>query len=97
MENRGKQFGEQVHVAGKELMDTIQRLIEEGKSKKIILWSEEGKKLLEIPLNPGVVIGGAAVILAPFFVALAGIAAVVKKVRIEIVPLDGDDKNGSEE
>lgn len=92
MENRGKQFGEQVHVAGKELLDTIRRLIDEGRSKKLLLWSEDGKKLLEIPLNPGVVIGGAAVVLAPFFVAIAGIAAVVKKVRIEIVPLDDEPK-----
>jgi hypothetical protein len=81
----GSSFTEKFTVAGNELIDTIKRLISAGNIRKLILWSESGKKLLEIPLTAGVALGGAAVLLAPFLTAIAAVAAVATKVRVEII------------
>jgi hypothetical protein len=84
-EGREKSFSEKLSVAGGELLDTIKRLIAEGNARSVILWSESGKKLLEIPLTGGVALGGAAIVLAPFVAAIAAIAAVATKVRLEVI------------
>ena len=87
-EGRERSFSEKISVAGGEVLDTIKRLIAEGNVRSVILWSESGKKLLEIPLTGGLALGGAAIILAPFAAAIAGIAAVATKVRLEVVRRD---------
>lgn len=92
MDENKKNISEEMLVTGRELLETIKRLVSSGNARSVIIWSEEGKKLLEIPLTAGVAIGGAAFLLAPFMVAIAGIAAMAKKVRIEVVPrAHGDD------
>jgi|GEM_PF-2547786 len=87
-DNDGKDdssFTERITVAGSELLDTIKRLIKAGNVRKVILWNESGKKLLEIPLTAGVAIGSAALILAPFMAAIAAIVGVAAKVRVEVI------------
>jgi hypothetical protein len=81
-----KSFSEQLYVSGKELVDTIKKLINEGNARALILWNEDGSKLLEIPLTGAVALGGAALILAPFMAIILGIAGWAKKIRIEVVP-----------
>lgn len=88
MDQEAKSFGDQLYVAGKDLVETLKRLIDEGNVRSVVLWSESGKKLMEIPLTTGVAVGGAAIILAPLLVALGAIAATVKKVRIEVIRHD---------
>ena len=83
-----KTISEEIFVTGRELLETIKRLVSAGNVRSVIVWSEEGKKLLEIPLTAGVAIGGVAFLMAPFIAAIAAIAAVAKKVRIEVVPRD---------
>jgi phosphatidylserine decarboxylase len=84
-------LGERLSVAGHEVFETIKRLIAAGNVRKVILWSESGKKLLEIPLTAGVALGGAALVLAPFAAAIAAIAGVAAKVRLEVIR---DDEGG---
>jgi len=98
MNEEKKTISEEILVTGRELLETVKRLVSSGNARSVIIWSEEGKKLLEIPLTAGVAIGGAAFLLAPFMVAIAGIAAMAKKVRIEVVPRvpgenDSEDHN----
>mgnify|MGYP001810454637 FL=1 len=52
--------------------------------------------MLEIPLSGGLAVGGALVLIAPFLAAIVGIAAMVKKVRVEVIrhPGDGDNDQG---
>ena len=93
MSKDGSNLREELWVAGHELKDTLTRLVTEGNARSVIIWSENDKKLLEIPLSGGVALGGALVLLAPFLAAIVGIAAMVKKVRIEVIrdtPKDGD-------
>jgi hypothetical protein len=85
MEEGQKTFSEQLFVSGRELLDTVKKLIQEGNARSIIIWSEAGNKLLEIPMTGAVAVGGAAVILAPFIALIVGIAAWAKKVRVEVV------------
>ena len=94
MNDEKRTVSEEIFVTGKELLETIKRLVTAGNVRSVIVWSEEGKKLLEIPLTAGVAIGGVAFLLAPFIAAIAAIAAMAKKVRIEVVPRNPDDKNG---
>ena len=96
MENKGSNLREEIWVAGHELKETLTRLVAEGNARSLIVWSEEGKKLLEIPLSGGLAVGGALVLIAPFLAAIVGIAAMVKKVRVEVIrhPGDGDNDQG---
>jgi len=96
MNENKKTISEEILVTGKELLDTVKRLVAAGNVRSIILWNEEGKKLLEIPLTAGVALGSVAFLMAPFIAAIAAIAAVAKKVRVEVVPrtpTDQDTKN----
>ena len=76
---------DELWISGQELKDAVLQLIKEGNARHLVIWSESGKKLLEIPLTGGVAVGGALVVLSPFLAGLAAIAAVVRKVRLEVV------------
>lgn len=91
MDNNQQQFGENIRVAGSELLESIKRLVEAGNVRTLILWGDDDRKLLEINLNAGIALGGATLLLAPFVAAILGIAAVVKHVRIEVVRKDQDE------
>jgi len=82
MEEKKKEDG---FVNGEELLEAIKSIVREGNVRSIIIWSETGKKLLEIALTAGLLIGGATVVIAPFIAAIVAIAGVAKKVRIEVV------------
>jgi len=72
-------------VSGAELKEKLQKIIAEGNASKVLVWSEDKKKLLEIPLTGGLVLGGALVLLAPFLLAISAIAALATHVTIEVV------------
>ena len=76
---------ETMEVEGEHLLSKIKELVHEGNVRRITLTSEEGKKLIEIPLTVGVV----GVLLLPVWAAIGAIAAVVTKATIEI---ERDDK-----
>ena len=85
MSNDKHNLREELWVSAHDLKDTILRLVKEGNARSLIIWNEDGKKLLEIPLTGGLAVGGALVLLAPFLASIVAIAAIVKKVRIEII------------
>jgi hypothetical protein len=85
MSNDRPTLGEELWVGAHELKDTIVRLVKEGNARSLIIWNEEGKKLLEIPLTGGLAVGGALVVLSPFLAAIVAIAAVVKKVKVQVI------------
>ena len=71
---------ETVEVEGDNLLSKIKEIVHEGNVRRITIKSEEGKKLIEIPLSFGVV----GVLLLPVWAAIGAIAAVVTKATIEI-------------
>ncbi len=79
---------EEIEVAGKDLVDRIKEIIKAGNVRKVILRTPDGKLLLEIPLTAGAVAGGVVVLVAPVLAALGAMAALLAKVKIEVIRTD---------
>ena len=78
-------FTEQIEIAASDLVDRTKELIEEGNVRRIIIRNEEDEVLMEVPLTAGVVVGGAVTIVAPVLAALGALAALLTRVKIEVV------------
>jgi len=85
-EKAKRTFTEEVEVAGNQVMGKVQELIQKGNVRRLIVKSQEGRVLLDTPLTVGVGVGG----VVGFFggiplLLLAGAAALLTKVKIEVV------------
>ena len=76
---------EQIEIAGSELVDRTKELIAEGNVRRLIIRNQDDEKLLEVPLTTSVVVGGAFTLLAPVLAALGAMAALLARVKVEIV------------
>ena len=83
---------EQIEIAGSELVDRTKELIEEGNVRRLIIRNPDDEKLLEVPLTTGVVVGGAFTVLAPVLAALGAMAALLARVKVEIVRTEQEDE-----
>jgi hypothetical protein len=79
---------EEIEVAGTELIDRIKELIKAGNVRRVILRTPDNRLLLEIPLTAGAVAGGVVVLVAPVLAALGAMAALLAKVKIQVVRTD---------
>jgi len=79
-----KTYTEEFQVAGDELLSKIKELIREGNIRRIIIQSEDGRNLIDIPLTLGVV----GVLVAPQLAAVGAIAALVTKGTILVERVD---------
>jgi hypothetical protein len=84
-EGNRKTITEVIEVAGSELMDRIRVLLAEGRIRHIRIRSPSGELYLDAPLNVGVIAGGALALAAPWVAMVGALAAVVSRVKIEIV------------
>ena len=71
---------EEFEINGDKLVAKVKELIAAGNVRRITIKNEEGKSLLEIPLNVGVV----AAVIAPVLAALGAVAALVTKCVIAV-------------
>ena len=76
---------ENIEIAGSELVDRTKELIAEGNVRRLIIRNQDDEKMLEVPLTTGVVVGGAFTLLAPILAALGAMAALLVRVKIEVV------------
>jgi hypothetical protein len=76
---------EQIEIAGSELVERTKELIEEGNVRRLIIRTQDDKLLLEVPLTAGVAVGGVVTLLAPVLAALGAMAALLARVKVEIV------------
>ena len=74
------QIVEQFKVAGKDLADTVRKLIHEGNVRRIIIKNEQGHTFMEIPLSVATV----SLILAPVLAAVGAIAALVANFHVYV-------------
>lgn len=91
MSDKKKEWTEQVEVAGKDAVERIKELIEEGNVRRVIVRKPNGDPIADLPLTPSVVGGAALLVLTPFYASVAAVAAFLFKVKIDIVreePLD---------
>jgi hypothetical protein len=90
---------EQIEIAGSELVDRTKELIAQGNVRRLIIRNQDDEKLLEVPLTTGVAVGGALTLLAPVLAALGAMAALLARVKVEIVrtePKPGESANPEE-
>ena len=86
--NDKRDWQEEIEVAGNELVDRVKDLVREGNVRRLIIRNANNEVLIEVPLTPAVVVGGVATIMAPLAAALGAFAALIAKVKIEVVRID---------
>ena len=77
---------EEFEFNGEELIALIKELIHKGNIRRIILKSEEGLVLVDIPLSIGIL----GTLVAPQLAALGAIAALVTKGTIVVEKIEDD-------
>lgn len=85
MSDPRKSFTEQIETTGAQLIGQVKRLVEEGNARAIRIKEPDGDVVLEINLTVGAVAGGALALAAPWLAVIGAIAALAKRVSIEVV------------
>jgi hypothetical protein len=84
-EGRKKTWTEEIEVAGGQLIERVKALIAEGNVREVRVKAAGGKVIFEMPLTVGVLAGGAVALAAPWLAILGAIAALVARVKLEVV------------
>jgi len=71
---------EEFKINGRDLVDKVKELIQEGNVRRVIIKDRDGKTLVELPVTVGVV----GAIIAPVLAALGAIAALVTECTIVV-------------
>lgn len=71
---------EEFVLDGKDVIEKVKKVIEEGNARKITLFSEDGKELMSIPLTWAAV----GTLIAPVLAAVGAMVAVVAKCRVVV-------------
>ena len=83
---------EQIEIAGSELVDRVRDLVEEGNVRRLIIRTQDGDTLLEVPLTPAVAVGGVVALIQPVLAALGALAALLARLQVEIVRTADDSQ-----
>ena len=75
---------EEFTITGDALVSKVKELIHQGNIRRVIIKTEEGRTLIEIPLTVGVVGGVLGATLFPVVAALGAIGALVAHLKIVI-------------
>jgi hypothetical protein len=75
---------EEFKVNGELLVSEVKKLVHEGNVRRIIIKTEEGQTLIEIPLTIGVVGGVVGAVLLPVWAAIGAIAALAVKLTLVV-------------
>jgi predicted regulator of amino acid metabolism with ACT domain len=75
---------EEFRVDGDQVIAKVKELVNEGNVRRIILRTEDGKDLIEVPLTIGVGVVGVGVLVAPVLAAIGAIAAIVARLSIVV-------------
>lgn len=78
MPDKEKTSEESFRVNGKDVVNKIKELIEEGNARRIIIKNEKGEIVMEFPVTAGVV----GIVLAPILAAVGVLAAVLSSATI---------------
>jgi hypothetical protein len=80
-QSSGKQWQEDVKVAGEELVQTVKKLMHEAGVRRVIIKNSEGQTLFEIPL----VFGVAGIALLPTLAAVGLVGALLTDCTITVI------------
>jgi hypothetical protein len=84
-EQRKKTWTEEIEIAGGQLIERVKALIAEGNVRELRVKASGGQVIFETPVTVGVLAGGAVAIAAPWLAILGALAALVARVKIEVV------------
>ena len=74
-------YQEEFNVNGEDLLKKVKELIQAGNARKIIIKTEKGESLMEVPLT----VGAIGALLLPTLAAVGAIAALVAKCSIIVI------------
>jgi hypothetical protein len=93
-QTKKRTFTEEIELAGTQLVERIKELVAHGNIRTLRVKTPGSEQpFLEVPLTGGVVGGGVLLLAAPWLAAIGALAAIVAKVKIEIVR-DADEGEG---
>ena len=76
---------EEFEVAGSGLVERIKELVQDSSTRRVVIKTQDGNELMTVPLTIGVVAGGLVAWAAPLLAAVGALAALVTKVKLEVV------------
>lgn len=91
-EKNTRTWVQEIEIAGEELIGRVKELAADSRVKRIRVVEPDGDIALEIPLAYGAIAGGAVVIAAPVLAVVGALAALVAKVKVEIVHEEEGDE-----
>jgi hypothetical protein len=86
----GRTRAEEFKVSGRQLLETVKRVVREGNVRRIVLRNTAGRTVLDLPLTAGIV--GAA--LVPLYAAVAGLAALAAHYTLVVERSDDPPRHG---
>jgi len=75
---------EEFKVNGDTLVAEVKKLVHEGNVRRIIIKTEEGQTLIEVPLTLGVVGSVVGAVLLPVWAAIGALAALAAKLTLVV-------------
>lgn len=76
---------EEINLAGKDLVEQVKALVQQGNVRRLIIKRSSGEVLLEVPLTATVIAGGALLVFNPMLAAIGALAALVAELKLEVV------------
>lgn len=76
---------EEIEVTGGQLVERVKELVQEGNTRRVIVRAEDNKEIFSVPLTAGVIVGGLITLTLPVLAALGAVAALVTKVKLEVI------------
>ena len=75
---------EELKVNGDTLVAEVKKLVHEGNVRRIIIKTEEGQTLIEVPLTLGVVGSVVGAVLLPVWAAIGALAALAARLTLVV-------------
>lgn len=82
---------EVMEVAGHDLVDRVKSLVAEGNVRRLVIRNAKSEVLIEVPLTPAVLVGGVATVINPVLALLGALAALIARLKFEIVRVETID------
>ena len=79
-----KTLTEEFKVTSEQAVSKVKELVQEGNVRRVILKTEEGRTLIEVPLTVGVAAAAGVLLLAPVLAAVGAFAAIVTHLTIVV-------------
>jgi hypothetical protein len=76
----------EINRVGDQAKERLRALVEEGNRRRLIVRTEGGEPLVQVPLTLGVIVGGIVTLVAPVLAVVGAIAALVARVKVDVTP-----------